>query len=108
MKMADLAEALEVTPRNITALVDALEAGGLVRRGGHASDRRVTLVELTDKAPDAAELFASHLKSIAGLCSVMTETEQAEYLRLTRRLEARLREISPQATAHVNPQTLSS
>ena len=46
-KMADLAEALTVTPRNVTALVDGLEAEGLVRRVPHSTDRRVTLVELT-------------------------------------------------------------
>jgi 4,5-DOPA dioxygenase extradiol len=46
-KMADLAGALAVTPRNVTALVDGLEAEGLVRRVPHSTDRRVTLVELT-------------------------------------------------------------
>src|SRR5450830_1968788 len=40
-KMADLAEELTVTPRNVTALVDALEADALVRRIPHSTDRRV-------------------------------------------------------------------
>jgi DNA-binding MarR family transcriptional regulator len=98
LKMADLAEALGVTPRNVTALVDALEEDGLVHRFAHQSDRRVTMIELTDKAPDAAELFAAHQAAIAGLCSVMNKREQRDYLRLTRRLDERLR----------NAQTLSS
>lgn len=92
MKMADLAEALDVTPRNITALVDGLEAEGVVRRVDHPKDRRVTLIELTDAAPDAAELFAAHQGAIAQLCSVMTPAEQQTYLRLTRKLEDRLRQ----------------
>jgi DNA-binding MarR family transcriptional regulator len=43
----DLAEALGVTPRNVTGLVDALVAGGLVERAPHPTDRRATLVTLT-------------------------------------------------------------
>jgi DNA-binding MarR family transcriptional regulator len=42
-----LADALKVTPRAITGLVDALVADGLVTRESHPSDRRATLVTLT-------------------------------------------------------------
>lgn len=44
-----LAAALSVSPRNVTGLVDALEAGGFVERRPHPSDRRATLVTLTDR-----------------------------------------------------------
>jgi DNA-binding MarR family transcriptional regulator len=43
-----LARALHVTPRNVTGLVDALQAGGFVERRLHPSDRRATLVTLTE------------------------------------------------------------
>ena len=43
-----LATALNVTPRNVTGLVDALEAGGFVDRRLHPNDRRATLVTLTE------------------------------------------------------------
>jgi DNA-binding MarR family transcriptional regulator len=43
-----LAEALEVTPRNITGLVDGLVASGHVTRESHPSDRRATLVTPTE------------------------------------------------------------
>jgi DNA-binding MarR family transcriptional regulator len=43
-----LAKALHVTPRNVTGLVDALQAGGFVERRLHPSDRRATLVTLTE------------------------------------------------------------
>jgi len=89
-KMADLAGALGVTPRSVTALVDGLEQDGVVRRAAHPTDRRVTMIELTNLAPDAAELFAAHQASVAGLCSTLTPPEQREYLRLTRMLEERL------------------
>lgn len=45
-----LAQLCEVTPRNITGLVDALEKTGHVRRSPHPTDRRAVLVELTDTA----------------------------------------------------------
>jgi DNA-binding MarR family transcriptional regulator len=43
-----LAVALNVTPRNVTGLIDALEATGFVERRRHPSDRRATLVTLTE------------------------------------------------------------
>ncbi|REJ04026.1 MarR family transcriptional regulator [Microbacterium bovistercoris] len=43
-----LARLCGVSPRNITGLVDALEASGHVRRTPHPTDRRAVLVELTE------------------------------------------------------------
>ncbi|WP_460796061.1 MarR family winged helix-turn-helix transcriptional regulator [Microbacterium sp. GXF0217] len=45
-----LAVACGVSPRNITGLVDGLEASGHVRRAAHPTDRRAVLVELTETA----------------------------------------------------------
>ena len=44
-----LAEQLQVTPRHITTLVDALDATGLARREPHPTDRRAVLVHLTER-----------------------------------------------------------
>lgn len=44
----DLAEALRVSPRNVTGLVDGLVATGFVTREPHPTDRRATLVTFTD------------------------------------------------------------
>jgi DNA-binding MarR family transcriptional regulator len=44
-----LSRALRVTPRNVTGLVDALEADRLVSREPHPTDRRATLVTLTSE-----------------------------------------------------------
>lgn len=44
-----LSEVLECTPRNVTGLVDALESAGLARREPHPTDRRASLVTLTDE-----------------------------------------------------------
>jgi DNA-binding MarR family transcriptional regulator len=43
-----LAADLKVSPRNITGLVDGLVATGFVTREPHATDRRASLVTLTD------------------------------------------------------------
>lgn len=53
-----LARALRVSPRNVTGLVNGLEAGGLVRRSPHPTDGRAALVELTDDGRRAAAALA--------------------------------------------------
>lgn len=63
-----LADALRVTPRNITGLVDGLVASGHVVRRPHPTDRRATLVELTD-AGDA--LLRSMVDGYAELHDVL-------------------------------------
>lgn len=68
-----LARLCAVSPRNITGLVDALEASGHVRRTPHPTDRRAVLVELTETSTaymaqmrrDHAELDAQLLDAVA-------------------------------------------
>ncbi|MGW2861094.1 MarR family winged helix-turn-helix transcriptional regulator [Streptomyces sp. NPDC001205] len=48
-RMADLAARLEVVPRAVTTLVDALEESGDVRRVPDPTNRRVIRIELTDE-----------------------------------------------------------
>jgi len=54
-KMKTLADTLGLTARNMTAVADSLESEGLLRRVDHPSDRRVTLLELTDAGLVAAD-----------------------------------------------------
>jgi DNA-binding MarR family transcriptional regulator len=69
-----LAAALEVTPRNITGLVDALEGSGFVTRAPHPTDRRAALVTLTaagvqamaDMASDHAALAENLVADLSG------------------------------------------
>ncbi|MGH3303824.1 MAG: MarR family winged helix-turn-helix transcriptional regulator [Streptosporangiaceae bacterium] len=46
--MREISDALHVSPRTVTDMIDGLEARGLVARNAHPADRRVTLVHLTD------------------------------------------------------------
>lgn len=43
----ELADALKVTPRNVTTLIDGLEKTGFVIRRDHPNDRRAVLLVLT-------------------------------------------------------------
>lgn len=45
-----VAAALGVSAKNVSTLVDALEAAGYLRRAPHATDRRAFLLTLTDTA----------------------------------------------------------
>ena len=46
--MREISQVLHVSPRTVTDLIDGLEARGLVARGPHRSDRRITLLHLTE------------------------------------------------------------
>jgi DNA-binding MarR family transcriptional regulator len=89
-KMADLADALSVTPRNVTALVDGLEAEGLIRRVPHSTDRRVTMVELTCNSAQVASQFRTFQDSIGGLFAELGEADRNTLLRLLTTLHDRI------------------
>jgi DNA-binding MarR family transcriptional regulator len=60
-----LSDALRCTPRNVTGLVDALETARLVRREPHPTDRRATLVTLTDEGHATLAGWASRYEQLA-------------------------------------------
>ncbi|HKO33291.1 MAG TPA: MarR family transcriptional regulator [Candidatus Limnocylindria bacterium] len=45
----ELSQVLKCTPRNVTGLVDALQAAGFVERTAHPTDRRATMVRLSEQ-----------------------------------------------------------
>ena len=55
----ELADALKVTPRNVTTLIDGLEKTGFVKRHDHPNDRRAVRLQLTP----AGEKIGNRLKS---------------------------------------------
>jgi DNA-binding MarR family transcriptional regulator len=74
---------LDVTARNVTALVDGLEADGLVRRVPHPTDRRATVIELTPAgAGVGCKVLAPFHEKVAGLFRELTPADQRELLRL--------------------------
>lgn len=61
----ELSESLRCTPRNVTGLVDALEAAELVARRPHPTDRRATLVTLTEQGSRAAAAWETEYRKLA-------------------------------------------
>ncbi len=61
-----LADALGVSPRNVTGLVDGLVDGGLVTREPHPTDRRATLVSPTDRGARLVEELGAGQTELAG------------------------------------------
>jgi DNA-binding MarR family transcriptional regulator len=62
-----LAEALGVSARNVTGLVDALAATGFVTREPHPSDRRATQVCFTDHGARTAQRMRAGHEELARL-----------------------------------------
>ena len=83
--MRALADELGLTPRNITDAVDALESEGLVRRTAHPTDRRATLVELTDAGIATAE--QELLPRQCAIADLFNDLSEAEQLRLSELLD---------------------
>ena len=55
VRSSELAQLLHITPRSVTEVVDALEAKGLAVRSPDPSDRRATLVSLTQRGRDLSD-----------------------------------------------------
>jgi DNA-binding MarR family transcriptional regulator len=90
--MSGLSDDLGVTPRNVTALVDALEKEGLVRRMPHETDRRATVVELTREGAEFGCRMASGrlMEAIGELFRDLTTTEQRQLLHIATKLQGLL------------------
>lgn len=90
--MSSLSEELCVTRRNVTALVDALEGEGLVRRSSHPTDRRATVVELTREGKQKAQsTHEVYRQLVSELFETLSEKDQGELLRLIGLLRGELR-----------------
>ncbi len=61
----ELSQLLQCTPRNVTGLVDALEAAGFVERGPHPTDRRASVVTLTRKGSTATARMEAEYQEAA-------------------------------------------
>lgn len=81
--MCDLGGEMGVTARQVTNLVDALEAEGLVRRGPHPTDRRATVIEITPQGAEVAcKMWRPFQQKVAGLFRELPRTDQRELLRM--------------------------
>jgi DNA-binding MarR family transcriptional regulator len=65
MSQRQLADALGCSARNVTGLVDATEALGLVQRQPHPTDRRTTLVSLTQAGENSVSAWQAQARKVA-------------------------------------------
>ena len=105
--MRELGMQLGVSPRNMTAMVDALEDAHLVVRRPHPTDRRATLVELSPAgALEAEQALAPRLDAVAELFEVLSPVEQQQFFATLSRLGAAIaarQEVSDGHASRVSP-----
>ena len=93
-----LAELLEVTPRNVTKLLDALERDGFVTRTTDTGDRRSLLITLTPQGQDSADRLQSEAQHLAHeLFGDLPADERAALARALARVTTRFSHQAPQA-----------
>ena len=102
-----LAERLEVSPRNVTGLVDALETAGYVARAPHPTDRRAVLVTLTPSATELMrEMQRDHEELSATLLAAVAPSDRDAFVRGVDAVAARLRALVAAAeAARTTPRT---
>ena len=89
-----VADALEVSPRNVTGLVDGLVSSGHVTREPHPDDRRATFVTLTPKAARLmARMAEDHANLGKSLFGGFADAELEDFVRALDRVNARLRSL---------------
>jgi DNA-binding MarR family transcriptional regulator len=94
MSQHGLATRLEVSPRNITGLVDALEASGYVSRSPHPTDRRSTIVSLAASARRMMRrMQRDHAELTAELLGAVDPADRAALERGIDAIAGRLREL---------------
>jgi DNA-binding MarR family transcriptional regulator len=97
----ELSQTLRCTPRNVTGLVDPLEAAGFVTRNPHPTDRRATLVTLTDHGRAVASRWsAEHREGAGQLFGDVAAADLATFVSILDRVLARFRD---QASAMSDP-----
>ena len=83
VQMHQIASWLDVTPRNVTAIVDALEGMGLVARVPDPRDRRAFILELTtageERAAQALSVNEADQRRVLGALTV-EERKQLRHL----------------------------
>ncbi|MEM6626065.1 MAG: MarR family transcriptional regulator [Pseudomonadota bacterium] len=89
--MVELADRLSVTKRNVTTLIDGMERSGLVVRRPHPTDRRSTLVALTEPGRDAyAKAARAHSAQLDALVDELDPAQLQAFAEALTQLTCRL------------------
>ena len=95
MKMSDLSRQLLVSNGNATTVVERLEKDGLARRVPGAKDRRVVMVELTERGRSDFDAQAiGHMTEIDQIFAGLNASDLDLLRRLTHRIEQRATQLN--------------
>lgn len=82
-----LADALDVSPARIAAILRSLEKKNLVRRGIDFKDKRRVIVKLTEKGAQFAENLKTEIdKQATALFESLGESDASEFIRLMKKI----------------------
>ena len=86
LPMGKMGQRLMIHPTSVTNIVDRLEAQGLVRRLAHATDRRTTLVEITEEGRRLVQVATKDVVATAFGLDALTEEELDQLTGLLRKM----------------------
>jgi len=87
VQMNKLSEHMLVAPANVTGLVDRMERKGYVRRKRNEKDRRLYMIEETEKGSRIFKSISSRFRKYAGnLGSTLTQEERVSTLAALRKV----------------------
>jgi DNA-binding MarR family transcriptional regulator len=86
LPMGKMGQRLMIHPTSVTNVVDRLEAQGLVRRLAHATDRRTTLVEITDEGRQLVQIATKDVVASAFGLDALSEEELDQLTALLRKM----------------------
>ena len=102
--MRAIGQALGISPRTVTGLIDALEADGWVTRSPHPADRRATIISLTGAAEASLARLRENYEGLArDLLSDLPEDDLVSCRSVIGALEERLDDAVTKRVAAFGP-----
>jgi DNA-binding MarR family transcriptional regulator len=86
LPMGKMGQRLMIHPTSVTNIVDRLEAQGLVHRLPHATDRRTTLVEITDEGRQLVQIATKDVVATAFGLDALNDDELDQLTGLLRKM----------------------
>ncbi len=86
LPLGKMGERLMIHPTSVTNIIDRLETSGFVRRVPHATDRRTTLAEITDRGRTVVEEATRAVTAASFALDGLNAKELEQLTRLLRRL----------------------
>jgi DNA-binding MarR family transcriptional regulator len=95
LPMGKMGERLMIHPTSVTNIVDRLEAQGFVRRQPHETDRRTTLVTITETGRQVMERATKEVVASAFGLEALSAREVDQLTRLIRKVRLAVGDFRP-------------